>query len=425
MRLLLVCHGLPPESVGGVEQHVDGLARALLKKGIDVHVYSKTGGDADQPQGMVVEDHSQPYPVHRVVYRYEDLQTLQDLYRVEALDRSFARFLSEQSFDLAHVHHLTGISVGALDQLRAAGIPSLLSLHDYWLICPRGQMWHREGSACERVEARRCADCLEPGFGSLLGGPEDLNEHYASTLTSLGLPARLIIPSARAMAPFLDLGLPSERFQVVENGVDAQALGGLNPPEPGAALRIGYLGSLIPSKGLHVLVQAFSQLAPGTASLHIHGNRVPYHGDLDYAERSLAGLGPEQGIFDHGPYETDDLPRILSELDLLVAPALWREAFGLTIREGLAAGRPALVSEIGGLADAVEEGVDGRLLEPGNVEQLGRALEQLCRDREVLGGLIAGAGRRRVRGFEEMAAELLESYGQVLAEGDPGQEKGR
>ncbi len=426
MRLLLVCHGLPPESVGGVEQHVDGLARALMGMGIDVHVYSKTPGEAGQPQGMVVADDSQPYPVHRVVYRYEDLEQMADLYRVRVLDQSFADFLGEHSFDLAHLHHLTGISVGALDQLQLAGIPSVLSLHDYWMICPRGQMWHREGSACDRVEAQRCADCLQPGFGSLLQGPEDLRQHYASTLTSLALPAQLVIPSAKAIPPFADLGLPPERFLVVENGVDCRALSPLAPPRPkdGEALRIGYLGSLIPSKGLHVLLEAFSHLPAGSASLHIHGNRVPYHGDLDYGERCLSGLGPEQGIHDHGPYQTEDLPQILAGLDLLVAPALWREAFGLTVREGLAAGRPALVSAIGGLAEAVTEGVDGLLLEAGNVEQLSQALSRLCEDRQFLQQLLAGAARREVRGFEAMAQELLDCYRRVLAEAGPRQEKG-
>ena len=82
-------------------------------------------------------------------------------------EEALRRFLFDRHFDVAHVHHLTGLSTGALAVLREHRIPTVMTLHDYWTMCPRGQMWHRDGYACESVSStgsgctqsssRRCA----------------------------------------------------------------------------------------------------------------------------------------------------------------------------------------------------------------------------------------------------------------------------
>src|SRR5690606_35667740 len=178
------------------------------------------------------------------------------------------------------------------------------------------------------------------------------------------------------------------------------------PPDVEAVrpLRIGYLGTLIPSKGLDVLVRAYRRLPPGTAELHVHGNLVPYHGDDGFATRAFGPLTPADRVTWHGPYATADLPRILAGLDVVDAPALWREAFGLTVREALAASRPVVASRIGGLADALVDGVHGRLCTPGDEAELAAVLHDFAADRSALARM-ARACRERVpvRGFAAMA----------------------
>lgn len=420
MRILLLAHGLPPESVGGVEQHVSGLSRALVAAGHHVEIYSRTAARS-HAQGELLPDNSGICSVTRVVYRFEDIDSLDGLYRQEVLDRALATFLQTRRFDVAHVHHLSGLSIGALRVLERAGLPTVLTLHDYWLICPRGQMWHHRGELCDTVEPERCAECLGATFPHWLGDGdrEEVARLHAHALADLSLPGALVVPSDRAVAPFVALGVDPARIQVVENGVDTVALEGLPLPEldPGTPLRVGFLGTTIPTKGLHILVRALQRLPRGAATLAIHGNDVPYHGEEGYLDRILASLGPDDQVVYHGPYQTDDLPAILSAVDVVAAPALWNEAFGLTVREGLAAGRPAVVSRIGGLQDAVRDGIEGLLVPPGDVEALAGALDKLCRDRELLRRM-ASACRRRARSHAAMASDLVPIYSR-LAKLDP------
>ncbi len=131
--------------------------------------------------------------------------------------------------------------------------------------------------------------------------------------------------------------------------------------------------------------------------------------NLPYPLRCFQRLQPGAGVSYHGPYALGELPHLLAGIDVLAAPALWHESFGLTVREALAAGRPVLVSRVGGLQDAVQDGKEGLVLPPGDVPAWTAALARLAADRGLVQRM-AGAARARARGFAAMAADLLAVY---------------
>jgi glycosyltransferase involved in cell wall biosynthesis len=421
MRILLVCHGMPPESVGGVEQHVAGLANELAATGHQVHVFTRASLPGI-PQGQRMPPTAGNPQITRTAYRWEGVDSLAAMYQCVPMAEAMRTFLAERAaagerFDVAHVHHLTGMSCDSLQTLQAADIPVLMTLHDYWLFCPRGQMFHRREEACETAAPARCADCLQQTFPWWLNADNrdaKVQELQDNARAALARPDRLIVPSARAIPPFVALGVPAERFTVVENGVDTDALADLAPPAAGPGpLRLGYFGTLMPSKGLHVLLDAIQALPRGLVTLDIHGNSVPYHGDQSYLTRCFQRLAPGDGVRYHGPYGLSELPRLLADIDVLCAPAIWHEAFGLTVREALAAARPVLVSRIGGLQDAVLDGEQGLVLPPGDVPAWTKAIRGLAEDRREVARLSRSA-RTRARGFAAMAADLTSLYAETV-----------
>lgn len=420
MRILLLSHGLPPDSVGGVEQHVSGLAEALVAQGHEVDIFARANLP-EKPQGAFEQTaHGNPN-VWRVAYRWENVDSLASMYTSEPMAAATAAFVQARkdagaTYDVAHVHHLTGMSVNSLASLRDAGVPTVLTLHDYWTFCPRGQMFHHDGSVCETAELDRCRPCLERTFPWWLQQDPhqkvvDLQERARAFLA---IPQRLLVPSARVIPPFAALGVPASRFTVVENGVDTDSLEQLPAPTGGPGpLRLGYFGTLMPSKGLDVLLDAVLQLPQGLVELHIHGNSVPYHGDESYLTKCFMKLQPGCGVTYHGPYSLEEMSGRMATIDVLAAPALWHEAFGLTVREALAAARPVLVSKVGGLQDAVEDRVQGRVLPPGDAGAWAAAIRELADDRSLLRKYIGGC-RSRARGFAAMAGEMAGIYAEVV-----------
>lgn len=423
MRILQIVHGMLPESLGGVEVHVHAIARDLATSGHDLHVFARTGAPG-QPQGTFTTEPGQP-SVTRVAYRWEDLRAFEDIQRCPPMAAALGRFLDERAaagerFDVAHVHHLTGMSTDAIGELRRRGIPVVFSLHDYWTFCPRGQLFHPDGTFCEQVEVARCGTCLHRTWPGLV--PDDEAGRRAAAQTHDRARAlfaqidQLCVPSVRALPPLQALGVDTSKAITVEYGIDTEAFAAVPDvvAEPRRPLRVGCFGTLIPNKGVHVLVQAALQLPPGLVEIRLHGNTVSYHGDTSYLTRTFAGLRGGGEVTYFGPYRPDTMPALLAEVDLIAAPALWAETYGIGVREGLHAGRAALCSRIGGLQDAVTDGVEGLVLPPGEVTAWARALAALARDRERVTRMGAAA-RRCGRPHRAVADQLASIYRDVGA----------
>jgi glycosyltransferase involved in cell wall biosynthesis len=111
----------------------------------------------------------------------------------------------------------------------------------------------------------------------------------------------------------------------------------------------------------------------------------------------------------------DDLPQLLPCLDLLVHPALM-EGLGVALLQAASAGLPIVAVDAGGMPEAVEDGVNGRLVPPGNDEALANAIHQLLAD-ETLRRRMGESGREKMRrGFsvQQMVLGNLAVYRALL-----------
>jgi glycosyltransferase involved in cell wall biosynthesis len=177
--------------------------------------------------------------------------------------------------------------------------------------------------------------------------------------------------------------------------------------------RIGYLGTLIPSKGAHVLIDAYGLLGRPEATLDIHGMWVPFHGDVGYLDRLKTAAAALPGtIRFHGRYEQRDVPRILASVDILVVPSVWYESYSIVIREGFRAGVAVVASDHGAMVEAIEPEVTGLRFTPGDAADLARQLRRLLDDPDLRRRLATHP--KRVAAVEENAARHAELYAALL-----------
>jgi glycosyltransferase involved in cell wall biosynthesis len=152
----------------------------------------------------------------------------------------------------------------------------------------------------------------------------------------------------------------------------------------------GYFGTLAPHKGALPLVQAFRGVK-GDARLLLRGKEQEFP-DYGAAVRREASQDPRVEL--RGPFATGELGAALSEIDALVVPSLWHENTPFVALEALAARRPVIAFDKGGLAEIVGCGRGGALVKPGDEAALTAALERF-RDRAVLARVRAEIGAPR------------------------------
>jgi glycosyltransferase involved in cell wall biosynthesis len=382
LRLGFVGQGWFPD-IGGVESHTRDLARELGARGHRVCALALDGAEGLEPYSSTTRA-VDGVRVTRMAYRYHDHRALADLVRAPRAEEVACGWARAEELDLVHVHHASGWGLGLLEALDAARFPVVMTLHDYWPLCPRGQMLRTDGEVCAAASPARCAPCLArtwphlmPSTGGARRGPrgEELaddvggDEAAARSRTEhafacLGRAARLFTPSPATRAAYGRAGLDERRIEVVENGVDVEELARAtralrSRAAPHAGLRLGVLGTVLPSKGALELARAVLAANLPGLTLEIHGALPSYHGDARYVEELGALAARQPAIRVHGPFGHERLAEILSGLDGVAAPSRWNEVYGLTVREARAAGLPVLVSDAGALPDVVAGGRGG------------------------------------------------------------------
>lgn len=138
MRIIFVSAGYLPLNVGGVELHVHSIAKELKQQGHDVLVFTRDYAPAREEYNLERTVHDQ-VPVARMNYKFSDFDCLERLYTNPAIARVFREVYQEFRPDLIHIHHLSCLTSDIVHLAKEGGTPVVMTLHDFWMGCPRGQ----------------------------------------------------------------------------------------------------------------------------------------------------------------------------------------------------------------------------------------------------------------------------------------------
>jgi glycosyltransferase involved in cell wall biosynthesis len=179
---------------------------------------------------------------------------------------------------------------------------------------------------------------------------------------------------------------------------------------PSQKLRIGYVGQIIPIKGVHILIEAFKKAnLEGRAKLEIWGG---FEKDPGYVKQLKELVDDNASISLNGRFVHDDIANVFSNIDVLVVPSLWYENAPLVIQEAFAAETPVIATNLGGMAEMVSNEMNGLLFERGNAEDLARQLRRLIEEPGLLEGLRTGIPK--VKTTEEEVSELETLYREIV-----------
>jgi phosphatidyl-myo-inositol alpha-mannosyltransferase len=207
-------------------------------------------------------------------------------------------------------------------------------------------------------------------------------------------------------------------YRIIPNGVDLSAAP--QGPKPlSDELKILFLGRAEERKGLPVLLRAFEAL---------HGAGIPAQLQVAGATREEVEpyLLDETGVEILGRVTDDEKWQLLHDADLLCAPSLGGESFGMVLTEAFACGTPAVASNIAGYRDVLRNGLDGVLVPAGDAVELAETLALLATDRASLDGMSQLARQRAERfAWPHVAEEVTKAYEDAVAVPQPATSRAR
>jgi glycosyltransferase involved in cell wall biosynthesis len=302
------------------------------------------------------------------------------------------RFIKDNQIDLVHTNSLKADVLAGL-AARLAGVPLI---------------WHIR----DRIDPDylpRTVVLVFRWFCRIL--PDVVIANSAGTLATVGLKQ-----SARGVA------IPSGidfRSRIVHDGLNSEVHDKPSGEIIGNGRRIvGLVGRISPSKGQHIFLKAAAQVHRRFPDVRFQIIGAALFNERDY-ERQVRQLASDLELQDQVEFTgfRDDVPRLISNMEILVHASVTAEPFGQVIAEGMAAGKPVVATAGGGVLEIVLDRVTGLLVGMGDVDEMSAAICRLLEDPEAAKRM-GERGRARVLehfNIKETVAKIEGVYDEVLA----------
>lgn len=391
----------PPHHLGGYEVVWQGAMRHLRAAGHEVR--------------LLVSDHRQPAVaepdepnVHRTLrwywswerYEFDRLGPLARLRRERRNAAELRRHLTEQRPDVVTFWPMGAMSLSLIAQVAATGIPTVLVVHDDWLVYgPRADGWTRLWTGPRRGR-------LAPLAERLTGIPTRFDPGVA---TAIWFNSRFMLERARGR------GLNVPRSEVLTPGIDRIFLD--RGPVKDWKGRLLCVGRLDRQKGIDTAIDALRLLPPQT-TLTVAGT-----GDREYSQelqRQVSALGLDSRVHWMGPVAREALPALYRQADAVVFPVRWDEPWGLVPLEAMGVGTPVVATARGGSTEFLEDDNNALVFDADDAPMLAACVDRLRLKSQLRERLRAHgfetAARHTSSLFESRFAEMLERVA------DPAQE---
>jgi len=283
--------------------------------------------------------------------------------------REMATLIEKERPDVAHFHNTFPlISPSAYYACARAGVPVVQTLHNYRLLCPAAK-FRRDGKVCEACLGRNVAwpgvahGCYRGSRPATAAAVAMLAVHrgMGSWQTKVDI---YIALSEFARRKFIEGGLPADRIVVKPNFVAGDLAA---RTQPGGYVL--FVGRLSEEKGPQLLLSAWRGM-PAKIPLRIAGDGPL----LEKLSREIveSSLAPIELV---GRRTPDEVRALMHSARFLVFPSMWYEGFPMTIAEAFAGGLPVVASQLGSIAEIVQDGVTGLHFEPGSATDLAAKVE--------------------------------------------------
>ena len=362
---------------GGVTRHIESLAEQYIAAGHEVRVLTPVDPDdrltrrmhrGARPSQRALPDYLVPlgrtlgFPSNGAVSN-----VAYGVSTVVALRREL-----ERGYDVVHLHEPVA-PIPGWDSLMTVDAPLVAAFH-----CYSENVF--SNNLANLLGARRRLNRLHVRIAVSQAAAWTGQRFYGGTYRII--PNGVAVPAPRQEALATELECVSRR------------------PRP---LRIAFIGQAVERKGLPVLLRAFEALR----------DHIPARLDIvgADAEQLAPLLLDARDVVAHGKCSDVDKLRVLAEADVLCAPSLGGESFGMVLTEAFAAGTPVVASDIAGYRDVVEHGVNGLLVPRGDATALAEELRDLALDPDRRARLAAAARDAAPRyAWPRVAAEVLGAY---------------
>lgn len=447
MKIILTVHQFLPDYFSGTETLTYETAKELKRQGHAVSVVTGFPSRVNLDDADRFDHYNYDgIPVERFRHGYVPMGIQSNIQELEYNNKLFGSFfknyLIREKPDIVHFFHLSRLTASAVDICNELGIKTVLTPTDFWFICPTSQLRLPNNQACygpnrSSVNCLRhmvyltqpqkitflvqripdwlirtliyfikCAGNIGGRYPQLIRALVDRKDFLLERLNRID---QIAIPTQVMMSLLVQNGLDALRTTTIPFGLNLAYLEGASRPEPAAALRLGYIGTIYEHKGVHVLLEAIKNLEGKPLELKIYGKLDDFP---DYVRRLKEIIQDDTRVKFCGPFPNREIGSIFSDLDVLVVPSLWYENSPLVVYSAQSAKCPIIASNVAGMSQIIDHGKNGLLFDPGDISGLADAIRNLLDNRDLLRTMSSNS--KTSLSIQEYVFRLLSIYHSLI-----------
>lgn len=420
MKLLQIASGNFFSTYGGGQVYVKNIVDEMIRQGLDIAVLSFVDKDID------ITEHN-----------YKGIQ----LWEIgkQATSTSIEELLRTISPNIIHAHSQKALFASLGEHLN---IPVVITAHHGGILCPAGTLMNADDAICKTtLSHKNCLKCclanIRTGRGwypvakllpkkTYIGLGKRLQKlPFIPFITPIGSVAlaienkinewqticdkatKIIAPSNAIAYAMCRNGLAHDKVNVIPHGIPKETqYCHPNKNVKQEKIRFFYVGRICRVKGVHVLLEAFNRIKNSNkAELHIIGG-AGNKSEGRYMQ-SLKQCYQSPNIIWHGKVPADKVFETIKDYDVMVHPAIYLEIFGLNIAEALAMDKPVLATRCGGAEMQIQEGVNGWLVAPNDIQVLRTKMEEIVEQGVTIDTTVL---HENVISINEHVKELIRVY---------------
>jgi glycosyltransferase involved in cell wall biosynthesis len=391
MKIGVLSNNYPPDVIGGAEIYAKTLADEVSK----YHEIFVFAGKYDLNKRYTrhnISAHKEGYWIYRMELGTAslDYRTVINFFDPLTLLKARKIFRKEKP-DILHAHNLAGISMSPLYSYKR--IPSVMTLHDFWLICPKNTLLKNDDVLCRNGGRRKCENCnIDVSFPLFKISTNTRNKIIERLSRKLDL---FISPSKKLKEIMDERGYGFDVLHI-PYGINLEKLRRIGEEDKidENEINILMLGVIAPHKGVYILLEAIKDIFKNLPNikLFLAGVREEKTNLVNYLKRNKM---MEKVVLINWFNSEEKKISLLKKADIFVQPSIWVENFPLTVIEAMVSGLPVVGSDVGGIPELVDDKKTGHLFKVGNSADLKSKLVDLISDshkRKKMGE----AGRKKV-----------------------------
>jgi len=440
-KIQLVTHQFLPEFVGGSEVYTLNLAKSLAREGLSVSILTyresndlinyEFGWGTYQFEGILV---------YTITY---NLATSENVMLSEYWNPQIAWWADEIWNDvrpeIIHFTHLMKLTTAVLEAAINRGFRTVVSLTDYWSICPRHTLTTYDQKSCDGPEPpEKCIGCIRSTHGlfserifqwprifskAYMGlvqlSPKELfsqkrarfsalysrNKHNIQTIEQAD---RVLVLSHSQKIKLIQNGFSAEKLIIEPHGLNIDGLQVKTPrKEWPRNIRITFIGSIVPSKGLHMLLEAWISARTDGMELVVYGDMRP---SSNYTNQISALAKNVPNVIFKGTFHTDNIHSVLAKTDVIAVPSLWAENEPFVAKIAIYTQTPVVATQMESLEQMITPGQTGWLLPPDDIRAWVDWLSHLKSQPYP----VFKSGKYSVRTLQESMQSLIYQYQSLI-----------